>query len=196
MLICQHRVNTVKFLNEVPRELGVEIDLRSTPDGRIYLAHDAFETGELLDDWLASYQHAFIVANVKEEGLEQVLKAKFDAAGVSKWAFLDQSFPFMVRELRAGNTQTMVRVSEFESTITALNLNPKPDWVWVDSFTGVYPTAETLQKLSGAGFKLMLVSPELQGREPEEEIRGLKRLFESTELEIDGVCTKVPALWL
>lgn len=183
------------MLDAVPGEFGVEIDLRSSPDGSIYLAHDAFVTGQTLEAWLSHYDHSFIVANVKEEGLEQKLKGIFAEHGINNWAFLDQSFPFMVRELKSGNTQTMVRISEYESIETALNLDPKPDWAWVDSFTGTYPTPEELYELAQAGYKLMLVSPELQAREPEREIERLRNLFESAQLTIDGVCTKVPALW-
>jgi hypothetical protein len=41
----------------------------------------------------------------------------------------------------------------------------------------------------------MIVSPELQGRQPELEIFQIKELFLNSQIEIDGVCTKYPELW-
>lgn len=194
MLICQHRVNTLESLASTPRHHGVEVDIRS--DGEeLYIAHDPFVTGLQFEEWLASYKHSFLIANVKEEGLEEKLKTLFAEKGISNWAFLDQSFPFLVKELRKDSTKTMVRISEFESEQTALNFDTKPDWVWLDSFTGSYPLPEVINSLSNAGYKFMLVSPELQGRKPEKEIEQIKQLFSDANVLIDGACTKVPELW-
>jgi hypothetical protein len=193
-LICAHRVNDPAALREVPPELGVEIDLHSDGD-RLVLVHDAFATGPDFEEWLDSYRHRFIVLNTKEEGLEQRILALLQARGITEWAFLDQSFPFLVKTLRAGETRTMVRISEYESVATAMALDPRPDWVWVDSFTGAYPSAEDLRTLSGAGFRLMLVSPELQGRSLDDEMATVEQRFAEAGVPLDGVCTKLPARW-
>lgn len=194
MLLCQHRVNSLEALANTPRYLGVEVDIRS--DGKtLYIAHDPFVAGQELEEWLDAYEHAFLIANVKEEGLEERLRALFSERGINDWAFLDQSFPFLVKEMRHGFTKTMVRISEFESERTALNFATKPEWVWLDSFTGTYPQPEAINSLSEAGYKFMLVSPELQGREPEPEIQMIKHLFAEANVAIDGACTKVPELW-
>jgi hypothetical protein len=89
----------------------------------------------------------------------------------------------------------MVRISEYESVTTAMALDPRPDWVWVDSFTGSYPSAEDLRTLSGAGFRLMLVSPELQGRSLDDEMPTVEQRFAEAGVPLDGVCTKLPARW-
>lgn len=193
-LICAHRVNDPVALRAVPARFGVEIDLRSA-GGRLILVHDAFTEGPDFEDWLAGYAHAFIVVNTKEEGLEQRITAALDAHGVQEWAFLDQSFPFMVRSLRSGETRTMVRVSEFESIQTALALDPRPRWVWVDSFTGAWPAAQSLRTLANHGFRLMVVSPELQARSPQDEIAVVTARFEEAGVPLHGVCTKRPDLW-
>jgi hypothetical protein len=115
--------------------------------------------------------------------------------GITEWAFLDQSFPFLVRTLRTGETRTMVRISEYESVVTALALDPRPDWVWVDSFTGAWPSAEDLATLSRHGFRLMVVSPELQGRSLDDELPVVTARFEEAGVPVHGVCTKRPDAW-
>lgn len=193
-LICAHRVNDPAALREVPADLGVEIDLHA--DGnRLVLVHDPFATGPDFADWLAEYRHRFIVLNTKEEGLEQRVVAMLAERGITDWAFLDQSFPYLVRTLRAGETRSMVRVSEYESVATALALSPRPDWVWVDSFTGAWPTAEDLRRLVDHGFRLMVVSPELQGRSLEAEQALLTDHFVAAGVPLHGVCTKRPEAW-
>ena len=193
-LICAHRVNDPAALREVPTELGVEIDLHADGD-RLVLVHDAFTTGPDFEDWLDSYRHRFIVLNTKEEGLEQRIATLLQARGIHEWAFLDQSFPYLVRTLRGGETRTMVRISEYESLATALALAPRPDWVWVDSFTGAWPQTEELRALSETGFRLMVVSPELQGRSLDDELDTVTQRFVDAGVPLDGVCTKLPARW-
>ncbi|MFX5705872.1 hypothetical protein ABTE52_23065, partial [Acinetobacter baumannii] len=70
-----------------------------------------------------------------EEGLEDALLARMQAAGISDFFFLDQSFPFLVRTSRRGERRCAVRVAEFETVDTALTLAGSIDWVWVDCFT-------------------------------------------------------------
>lgn len=193
-LICSHRVNWAARLEELDPRFGVEIDLRSE-GGELVLEHDPFTDGERFEDWLRSYRHAFIVVNIKEEGLEPRIIEALDGAGVRSWAFLDQSFPFLVKLLRGHDTRTMVRVSEYESIETALALPVRPEWVWVDSFTGEWPDAPTLRRLVEAGFRLMLVSPELQGRDLEKEFDAISARWTDAGVGLDGVCTKQPAFW-
>lgn len=193
-LYCKHRVNEPAILAELDSRYGVEIDLRSDGD-RIILEHDPFTAGPDFSEWLDSYRHAFIVLNIKEEGLEQRVIAELNARGIVDWAFLDQSFPFLVRLLRTDETRTMVRISEYESAETALALRPRPDWIWVDSFTGSWPSSSTISRLSRHGFKFMIVSPELQGRDLESELGLIRQAFDDANVEIDGVCTKRPEVW-
>lgn len=193
-LYCKHRVNDPAMLAALDTKYGVEIDLRSD-GGHLILEHDPFTKGPRFSDWLDQYNHAFIVLNIKEEGLESRVIAELEARGIQAWAFLDQSFPFLVRLLRTNETRAMVRISEFESAQTAVSLRPKPQWIWVDSFSGTWPTPETLTQLSNHGFKFMLVSPELQGRALEEEITQVHETFHTAGVKIDAVCTKRPEVW-
>jgi hypothetical protein len=40
-----------------------------------------------------------------------------------------------------------------------------------------------------------MVSPELQGYDPEIEISKLANLFNSSEIKLDAICTKRPDFW-
>jgi len=173
---------------------GVEVDIRSKGDSLI-IHHDPFVAGESFDEWINAYQHGTLILNVKEEGLETRLIALMRSKGITDYFFLDQSFPFLVKWSKAGEHRCAVRVSEFESIETALTLAGKVDWVWVDCFTKFPLSGEDAVRLKNAGFKLCLVSPELQGRNAEIEIPALFSLLRARNIESDAVCTKRPDLW-
>jgi hypothetical protein len=69
------------------------------------------------------------------------------------------------------------------------------DWVWVDCFTQLALTQHEAQQLRAAGFKLCLVSPELQGRDPYTEIPVMQEYLRTEHIVVDAVCTKRPDLW-
>ena len=69
MLFCCHRINTISDLLQIDRRHGIEIDIRDN-DRDVYLAHDPFSTGVLLDIFLQYYKHSFIILNIKCENIE------------------------------------------------------------------------------------------------------------------------------
>jgi hypothetical protein len=194
MKLISHRRNTLGELAATPVTLGVEVDIRSQGD-RLVIHHDPFVEGEPFDDWIAAYRHGTLILNVKEEGLEKRLLDLMARHGIDDFFFLDQSFPFLVKWARAGERRCAVRVSEFESVDTALTLAGKVDWVWVDCFTRFPLDEADARRLTSAGFKLCLVSPELQGRPAEDEIPALRRQLLSLNIDPHAVCTKRPDLW-
>lgn len=195
MQIIAHRRNTLHELQQTSTEYGVEVDIRSYGD-ELIIHHDPFVHGENFESWLAAYRHGVLILNVKEEGLEQRLLALMEKYRIANFFFLDQSFPFLIKTARMGERRCAVRVSEFESIETALALKNKVEWVWVDTFTRVPLTSEQTGELRNAGFKLCLVSGELQGRMAEEDIPKTKQLLREKNIIIDAVCTKKPELWL
>lgn len=194
MNIIAHRKNTLADLHESPTQYGVEVDIRSQGD-RLVIHHDPFVAGESFDDWIAEYRHGTLILNVKEEGLEARLIALMQARGIEDYFFLDQSFPFLVKWSRQGLRRCAVRVSEFETIETALTLAGRVDWVWVDCFTHFALTGDEARRLQAAGFKLCLVSPELQGRDAATEIPALRALLAQRGIVAEAVCTKQPRLW-
>ena len=194
MKLIAHRRNTLGKLNDTPTQYGVEVDIRSLGD-RLIMHHDPFVEGEPFDIWLAAYRHGTLILNVKEEGLEARLISLMRSRSIDDYFFLDQSFPFLIKWSKAGEHHCAVRVSEFESIETALTLAGKVDWVWVDSFTHFPLSGEDAKRLKRAGFKLCLVSPELQGRDAVTEIPQLATLLHERGIRADAVCTKRPDLW-
>jgi hypothetical protein len=194
MQVIRHRRNTVAELSETPTHLGVEVDIRSCGD-RLLIHHDPFVAGEDFETWMAAYRHRTLILNVKEEGLEDRLLETMRRYNHSDFFFLDQSFPFLIRTANRGERRCAVRVSEFEAVATAFSLAGRIDWIWVDCFTR-FPLKEgEARALKECGFKLCLVSPELQGRTAPDEVASLRRLLERDDVTPDAVCTKRPDLW-
>ena len=195
MLIISHRVNKIKDLVNTSCELGVEIDIRSNKE-KLYLHHDPYVVGEDLETWLEEYNHAALILNVKEEGLESKLIGLMKKYKIDNYFFLDQSFPFLIKTANTGESRCAVRISEYEHIETVMSLSGKVDWVWVDCFNHFPLTKNDATRLQiEGGFKLCFVSPELQGRDNLEGVKNYRGLIESIGIKGDAVCTKHPNLW-
>ena len=74
MQIIIHRINTIKGLNDIPSQYGVEIDVRGY-GSKLLLSHDPIENDpsryDELEKYLSFYQNSFIIFNMKEAGYEQ-----------------------------------------------------------------------------------------------------------------------------
>jgi hypothetical protein len=141
------------------------------------------------------FNHNLLIANVKEEGIENRILKEFKNRNITNFFFLDQTFPFLIKLVRAGEKRTAVRFSEFESMETVVSLAGKVEWVWVDSFDRFTFTSTQNKTLRDLGFKLCLVSPELQGRNLLAEGKNIRRLIAKENLKFDAVCTKEPEFW-
>lgn len=194
MKLIAHRRNTLNELLATPPKYGVEVDIRSYGD-KLVIHHDPFVEGESFDAWIAAYHQGTLILNIKEEGLEARLIESMKSQGISDYFFLDQSFPFLVKWSKLGERRCAVRVSEFESIETAMSLAGKLEWVWVDCFTHFPLSGVEARRLQNAGFKLCLVSPELQGRNAELEIPALATLLKERGIQAEAVCTKRTDLW-
>jgi hypothetical protein len=192
--IIQHRRNTIADLKDTPRELGVEIDLR-THAGKIILQHEAFEPGSSFETWLEYYRHGTLILNVKEDGLEEALLRLMKKHRIEDFFFLDQPFPTLARMARIGEKRCAIRFSEYESIETLATMAGKLEWVWVDCFTRFPLNAESYRRIRTMGYKICLVSPELQGRMDGAEIMAMQQTIHDNKMEIDAVCTKKPELW-
>ena len=189
-----HRVNTIEMLQSTPKELGVEVDIRSN-DGRLILHHDPFTKGDLFEDWLDIFEHGKLILNVKEEGLEEQLLGLMKQFNINDFFFLDQSFPFLRKTATMGERRCAVRVSEYENIETALSLSGMVEWVWVDCFTRFPLNKDEADHLKDSGFKLCLVSPELQGRKERSQVIEFRHQIELLGIKGDAVCTKYADLW-
>lgn len=194
MNIIRHRRNTHEELAETSTEYGVEIDIRSQGN-TLVLHHEPFEAGTLFEEWLENYRHGTLILNTKEEGLEDRVLALMRRHRIDDFFFLDQSFPFLVKTARTGESRCAVRVSEFETIDTALSLAGKVQWVWVDCFTRFPLDRTSASLLKENGFKLCIVSPELQGRMELSDLDEIMAAITDADIEPDAVCTKFPDRW-
>lgn len=194
MIIIEHRKNTIEDIKSVQKHNGIEIDIRSQGD-RLILQHDPFYKGTDFEEWLEYYDHKLLILNTKEEGLEKKIKILIDKKRITNYFYLDLSFPFLVKLINSGEKNIAVRFSEYESIETCLSLAGKIEWVWVDCFTRFPLNRDNTAVLKEAGFKLCLVSPELQGRTTDEIVRMRRTLFDENII-VDAVCTKMPHMWL
>jgi hypothetical protein len=192
--IIAHRRNTINELIATQKNYGIEVDVRSNL-GQLIIQHDPFLMGEDFESWIKNYNHKTLILNVKEEGLEERLIDLMLKYSIKDYFFLDQSFPFLIKWSKLGISRSAVRVSEFESIQTAINLKGLVDWVWVDFFNKFPLSQADVTKLKASNFKICIVSPELQGKEAESEIPKLFTLLNHMGVLPDAVCTKRPELW-
>ena len=190
MIVIAHRVNTVEQLGRTPERYGVEIDLRDE-GSHVVLQHDAFTTGERLEDYLRHYRHRFLILNVKCEGIEEAVLAAARARGIEDFFLLDASIPAMVKLARRGEHRLAVRFSEIEPVELCVAMAPLVRWVWVDCFTD-YPPVPSAWDAVRERVRVCLVSPELQGRTPPAAAAAAAI---AARFHADAVCSKAPDVW-
>jgi hypothetical protein len=182
-----HRINTVEQLTQLPTEFGVELDLRDSGD-HLILQHDPFLGGEDFEEYLKNYCHGTMILNIKSERIEHKVLELLHKFDISDYFFLDSSFPMINLLSKQGESKSAVRFSELEGLDTVFSMAGKIDWVWVDCFTRLPIDAQSFKLLKDAGFKLCLVSPELQGRP--EDIKSYKTDLEDQGIIFDAICCK------
>ncbi len=191
MILIEHRVNTVAQLRQMPTEHGAEIDIR-TFGTRLVLNHQPQQDGDSLDDFLGACRHGPLILNVKEDGLEDQILAKVDRLGIANAFFLDITIPTALRLARKAEKRFAIRFSEFEPLEYCLRFAGLAQWCWVDCFHSLPLDGETAALLR-KHFKLCLVSPELEGHDPEVRIPEFKRQLAG--ISLDAVCTDFPQSW-
>lgn len=187
MEFISHRINTIDELKNAPTDCGVEIDLRDNGD-RLILAHDPFKDGEDFEDYLKHYHHGTIILNIKSERIEHKVLELIRKYEIKDYFFLDSSFPMIYLLSKEGEDNVALRYSEYEGLDTILNMKNRVKWVWVDCFSRLPITSESFTLLKNNGFKLCLVSPELQGQD--DRIAEYRSYLESEQIVFDAVCCK------
>ena len=185
-LTIEHRINTIAELKRVPKDRGVEIDVRyNSASDRLILNHE-LGTGEELDRYLDHFKHAFIVFNIKEAGIEDRCIALAEEHSISsdQYFLLDVEFPYLYRATRTKDIKSIaVRFSEAEPIEMVQAQKGYVDWVWIDTNTQL-PVKEAHIELLNE-FKTCLVGPDRWGR-PEETPLYLNKL-KDMGLNLDAV---------
>ena len=184
MIVCKHRVNT---LDPGDSSLGIEFDVREGPGGTILVTHDPWTSGPELSAFLAAHRHTFYIVNIKCEGIEYEVLRLLKDANIENFFLLDCSFPMIHKLSLKGETRLALRFSEYEEF---RRMQGRAQWVWIDVFSRVPLGPKDCDELHALGYKLCLVSPELQ-QQPE-KLETYKQLLEG---QLDMVCTKFPEKW-
>ncbi|OGL65169.1 hypothetical protein A3B21_00325 [Candidatus Uhrbacteria bacterium RIFCSPLOWO2_01_FULL_47_24] len=161
MIIVRHRINTIKELNKVPEQYGVEIDVRGYAD-KLILNHEPLRLGDELEEYLKHFHHRFIMFNIKEAGVEEKTIALAEKYNVQDYLLMDVEFDFIYKASRQGFRKMAIRYSEEECLDTVLKYKEKIDWVWMNTFTKLPLDEGTVEQLQG--FQVGLVCPERWGR--------------------------------
>ena len=182
-----HRINTIEELKNVPKNYGVELDLRDFGDS-IILQHDPFKNGENFEEYLKYYRHKTMILNIKSERIEYKVLELLRKYNIKKYFFLDNSFPMIYLLSSNGEKNIALRFSELEGIDTALSMRGKVEWIWIDCFTKLPIDFNTYCVLKKCGYKLCLVSPELQGQP--QKIVSYKQYIQKNNIVFDAICTK------
>ncbi len=188
MEFIAHRVNTAAELETLNPAYGVEVDLRDDFEGRIYLAHNPFERGEDFEEYLKKYRHGTMILNIKSERIEHKAMELLEKYKISRYFFLDSSFPMIKLLTDLGEHRVALRFSEYEGLDTIRNMAGKAGWVWVDCFTRLPIDPESYRELKALGYRLCLVSPELEGQQ--EKLEPYRQWLKEQGIFFDAVCTK------
>jgi hypothetical protein len=184
MIVCKHRINT---LEPGDSSLGIEFDVREGPGGTILVTHDPWTSGPELATFLAAHRHTFYIVNIKCEGIEYEVLRLLKDANIENFFLLDCSFPMIHKLSLKGETRLALRFSEYEEF---RRMQGRAQWVWVDVFSRIPLGPKDCDELHALGYKLCLVSPELQ-QQPE-KLETYKKVLEG---HLDMVCTKFPEKW-
>ncbi|MFC1478499.1 hypothetical protein ACFL57_03475 [Candidatus Margulisiibacteriota bacterium] len=187
MNFIAHRINTVEELKNLPEEYGVELDLRDNGD-KLILQHDPFTAGEDFESYLKHYHHGTMILNIKSERIEHRVLELIKKYDIKDYFFLDSSFPMIYMLSSAGEKNIALRFSEYEGLDTILAMKNRINWVWVDCFTKLPINRENYKILKEAGFRLCLVSPELQDRD--KELEQYRDHLQNESIYFDAICTK------
>lgn len=189
MLFVAHRINTIEELKKIPKEYGIEIDIRDEKHDLI-LVHDPFKTGEKLDDFLKYYNKSFIILNIKSERIEYRVIELLKKYNITEYFFLDSSFPMIYQLNKIKENNIAIRFSEFESIESVLKVKDMIKWVWIDCFTKFPLDKESYNKIIDANLKICLVSPELQ-KHNVEMINDIKTIISKNKFNIHAICSKI-----
>lgn len=191
MEFISHRVNTIEELSRLPNDHGAEIDLRDYGEN-IVIQHDPFVSGEDFEKYLRQYNHGTMILNIKSERIEYNVLKLLKKYKINKYFFLDCSFPMINSLSNSGEKNIALRFSEFEGIDTIINMKNKVNWIWVDCFSKFPLSIDNFYLLKSLGYKLCLVSPELQGHSKNIQ----EKLIEKMKLiPFDAICTKNSKKW-
>ena len=188
MIFACHRINTIKKLKKIPKFYAIEIDVRDYKN-KIILHHDPFKKGDTLSKFLESYNHRFLILNIKSEGIEIKVLQMLKKFNIKKYFFLDCSFPSIIKLIKGKNRNIAIRISDYESFDNLKKMKYLVKWVWIDCFNTIPLNQKNYNLIKKYKFKICLVSPELHGRKINN--KRVINLIKTQKIHIDMLCSKI-----
>ena len=154
MIPIIHRVNKSEDLISLPSDFGIEIDIRS--DGQnLVLGHDPKQYTENLESYIVSFKHSFLIANIKESGIEnQVIQSMNEK--IENFFLLDIEFHTFCKTIKKMEI-IYLRYSKYESIESIKPFIGKVKWIWVDTYADFKVDKNISNILKN--FKICIVSP-------------------------------------
>jgi hypothetical protein len=169
--------STSAILRAIESGFSVEIDLRDS-FGEVVVAHDPVTPKDSLTlrdlcrfiDELVEHSTGQVLAlDVKSDGLHKL--SGLDTPKNLEHFFFDMSIPELIQYKSTDNLNTATRWSEFEDPLILLEAF-SDEWVWMDCFRSDWwlrdPKALSRLRDVSQGSRVVIVSPELHGRDPEQ----------------------------
>ena len=133
MIPIIHKVNSIEKLNSLPDDVGIEIDIRFSGK-ELVLSHDIQEKEQNFEEYLANYKKQFIVANIKESGIEDKVEKILKEKKIEDYFFLDVEFPYILNNYKRLGNFLSVRYSKYESIESVSYFTNKVKWLWIDTY--------------------------------------------------------------
>lgn len=151
---------------------SIETDIRDR-NGTVVVSHDPTKDNSVLTllHFLAQIsgvtlsRDLILALNIKSDGLDSIMKDELKMLKGIPHFFFDMSTPELVKYAKAG-LSVGLRWSEFETLAPQLSICSEPLAVWVDSFDSDWWKTSELLDLGSGKRVVVLVSPELHGRDP------------------------------
>jgi hypothetical protein len=186
-MLISHRINTLEDIQSIPATIPIEFDIRDNGDALV-VKHDPYVDGLEFSVFLPFLKGRFSIINIKSEGIEYRILELMSQHAIDSFFLLDCSVPMMYKLSSMGETRMAVRFSEFERIDSVLAWKGRVEWVWIDCFKEYILTKGLEEQLHAAGFKLCIVSPELQGRP--QDIQLYRTYLQEHSIHVDAICTK------
>lgn len=132
MIYIIHRVNKISELKEINKDYGVEVDVRIN-NNTLYLNHEPSGKGDNFEKYLDSFNHKFLIANIKDSGIENLVINLLKNRNIN-FFLLDVEYPFIFQSIEKGFREIAIRLSIFEPYENLLSVKDYFDWIWIDSY--------------------------------------------------------------
>ena len=151
---------------------SIETDLRDR-NGTVVVSHDPVTDDSVMTlrgflgliSSVKVSRDLILALNIKSDGLNSIMKDELRMLKSTPHFFFDMSIPELVKYAKAG-LSVGLRRSEFEILAPQLFVCGEPSAVWVDGFDSDWWKSSELLELGHRNRVVVIVSPELHGRDP------------------------------